>query len=117
MGQRARSSATRGHTGRRWHTTRATSIEHTQRSTPPRRRNAHPHPKTQRGPRLTRERVYALSSTTRQKGDDTPDGEKHSTSCGDDQIDPAMTGQGLALLRHIDNNAGTAPFLSWGPQG
>ena len=74
-------------------------------------------PKTQRDPRLSWEQVDSIASTVRQKGDDIPNGEKHSTSCGDDHFDPAMTWQGLAALLHINNNAGTASFLSWGPQG
>ena len=69
-------SATREQTKRKPHTTRTTSIDHTQWTNPARRRHAHSHPKKQRGPRLSWERVDTLASTVRQNGDDIPDGEK-----------------------------------------
>ena len=114
MGHRARSSTTREQTKRKSLTTRTTSIDHTQWTNPARRRHAHPHPKTQRGPRLSWERVDNLAWTIRQKGDDIPDGEKHSTSCGDDHFDPAMAWQGLAALQYADNKRRDGSVLKLG---
>ena len=114
MGHRARPSATREQKKRKRHTTRTTSIDHTQWTNPARRRHAHPHPKTQRGPRLSWERVDNLARMVRQKGDDIPDGEKHSKSYGDDHFDPAMTWQGLAALQHADNKRRDGSVLNLG---
>ena len=114
MGHSARSSATREQTKRKPHTTRTTSFDHTQWTNPARRRHAHPHPKTQRAPRLSWERVDTLASTVRQKGDDIPKGEKHSTSGGDDHFDPAITWQGLAALQHTDNERRDGSVLKLG---